>query len=125
RGACGVRGGEKGKGVGMVWLREIALLWYWARLRPGLVRQGVALAAMAASVLVLMATGSRSAFLGLAILGILLQTGPSAYRIPAAQLSVLVAVAILAGAVLVPREGLGRMIRFKPGKGPVGARPSA
>jgi len=125
RAASSVTVGDNPNRLGMICLIEMALLWYWARLRPGLVRQLVALAAMGASVLVLMATGSRSAFLGLAILGILLQTGPSAYRVPAAQLSVLVAVGILAVAIMVPQEAWERMIRFNPQKGQIGASSSA
>ena len=49
-------------------------------LRPGLLRQVVAMAAMAACVMVLMATGSRSGLLGLGMLALLLQTGPQ--RLP-------------------------------------------
>ena len=58
----------------------MALFWYWAHLRPGVLRQLIAFGAMAACVMVLLATGSRSGILGLGILGVLLQTGPRAYR---------------------------------------------
>ena len=71
--------------------------------------------------MVLLATGSRSGILGLGILGILLQTGPRAYRVPATQIGILAAAGVLAVAVMVPAESWQRMIRFNPEKGEVGA----
>jgi O-antigen ligase len=105
----------------MICLIEMTLFWHWARLRPGLARQVVATAAMAACVMVLMATGSRSGILGLGMLALLLQTGPSGYRVPVAQLGVLFAAGALAVAFMVPQEAWERMIRFNPAKGEVGA----
>jgi len=70
---------------------------------------------------VLMATGSRSGILGLAVLALLLQSGPRPYRLPTAQIGVLVAVGVLAVAVMVPTETWERMIRLNPQKGQVGA----
>jgi O-antigen ligase len=121
RAASSVTAGSNPNRLGMICLVEMALFWYWARLRPGRVRQIVASVAMAACLMVLLATGSRSGILGLAFLGILLQTGPRAYRVPAAQIGVLVAAGVLAVAVMVPTESWERMIRFNPAKGQVGA----
>jgi O-antigen ligase len=121
RAASSVTAGSNPNRLGMICLMEMALFWYWARLRPGLMRQVVASAAMAACVMVLLATGSRSGILGIAFLGILLQTGPRAYRVPAAQLGVLFAAGVLAVAVMVPAEAWERMIRFNPEKGEIGA----
>jgi hypothetical protein len=121
RAASSVTAGDNPNRLGMICLIEMALFWYWARLRPGVGRQLIALAAMAASLLVLMATGSRSGILGLAFLCLLLQTGPRPYRVPAPQLGVLLAVGVLSVAVMVPAETWERMIRFNPQKGQVGA----
>jgi len=121
RAASSVTSGANPNRLGMICLIEMALFWHWARLRPGLVRQLVALAAMAACIMVLMATGSRSGILGLGILALLLQTGPSGYRVPVAQIGVLVAAGTLAVAFMVPAEAWERMIRFNPEKGEVGA----
>jgi O-antigen ligase len=121
RAASSVTAGANPNRLGMICLIEMALFWYWARLRPGVVRQVVATAAMAACVMVLLATGSRSGILGLALLGLLLQTGPRAHRVGAAQIGVLVAAGAVAVAVMVPPEAWERMIRFNPEKGQVGA----
>jgi hypothetical protein len=107
--------------LGMICLIEMALFWHWARLRPGLMRQVIASLAMAASVVVLMATGSRSGILGLAILAVLLQTGPRTFRVPMAQIGVLVAAGALSVVFIVPQEAWERMIRLNPEKGEVGA----
>jgi len=121
RAASSVTAGSNPNRLGMICLMEMALFWYWARLRPGVIRQGIAMAAMMGCVLVLMATGSRSGILGLGLLGILLQTGPRKHRVPAPQIALMVAVGVVAVASLVPREAWERMIRFNAEKGEVGA----
>jgi len=121
RAASSVTAGSNPNRLGMICLIEMALFWYWARLRPGALRQIIASVAMAACLMVLLATGSRSGILGLGILGILLQTGPRAYRVPATQIGILAAAGVLAVAVMVPAESWQRMIRFNPEKGEVGA----
>src|SRR5262245_28233843 len=60
RAASSVTAGANPNRLGMICLIEMALFWYCARLRPGLARQVVASVAMAACLMVLMATGSRS-----------------------------------------------------------------
>ena len=87
-------------------------------------RQIVALAAISASLLVLMATGSRSASLGLGVLGIMLQTGPKRFRVPAPQLGAMIVAGMLAVVAVVPQEAWERMIRFNPERGEVGASSS-
>src|SRR4029453_16524384 len=119
RAASSVTAGANPNRLGMICLIEMALFWHWARLRPGLARQVVASAAMAACVMVLMATGSRSGILGLGVLVILLQSGPRAYRLPTAQIGVLIAVGVLSVAVMVPAETWGGVTRFNPQKGRV------
>jgi O-antigen ligase len=99
----------------------MALFWYWAQARPGFLRQVVAFVAMAACVMVLMATGSRSAILGLVALGVILQTAPRGYRVRAPQFAMLAAVGALTVALFVPPETFSRMIDFTPQKGEVGA----
>jgi hypothetical protein len=121
RAASSVTAGSNPNRLGMICLMEMALFWYWARLRPGLTRQVIAMAAMLGCLLVLMATGSRSGILGLGLLGILLQTGPRRHRVPTAQIGVMVAAGVLSVAALVPREAWERMIRFSAERGEIGA----
>ncbi len=121
RAASSVTAGANPNRLGMICLIEMALFWYWAQARPGMRRQVVAFVAMAACVMVLMATGSRSAILGLVALGVILQTAPRAYRIGAPQFGMLAAVGALTVALFVPPETFSRMIDFTPTKGEVGA----
>lgn len=121
RAASSVTAGSNPNRLGMICLMEMALFWYWARLRPNVLRQGIAMAAMMGCVLVLMATGSRSGILGLGLLGILLQTGPRQHRVPPPQIAMMALVGVVAVGSLVPREAWERMIRFNAEKGEVGA----
>src|SRR4029450_9274321 len=57
RAASSVTAGANPNRLGLMFLIEMALFWHWARLRPGLARQVVVSAAMAACVMVLMETG--------------------------------------------------------------------
>ncbi len=121
RAASSLTSGHNPNRLGMICLIEIALFWHWARLRPGLPRQIVATVAMAASMMVLMATGSRSGLLGLAVLGVVLQTGAPKFRVPATQIGLMLGAAALSVATLVPAEAWERMVRFDAEKGEVGA----
>jgi hypothetical protein len=121
RAASSLTSGHNPNRLGMICLIEIALFWHWARLRPGLLRQVVASVAMGASMMVLMATGSRSGLLGLAVLGLVLQSGPRKFRVPATQIGLMLAAAALSVATLVPQEAWERMVRFDAEKGEVGA----
>src|SRR4029453_13389461 len=69
-----------------------------------------------------MGRGARSGILGVGVLAILLQSGPRAYRLPTAQIGVLIAVGVLSVAVMVPAERGEGMIRLNPQKGQAGAR---
>jgi O-antigen ligase len=124
RAASSVTAGSNPNKLGMICLMEMALFWHWGRLRPGALRQFVAMAAMAGSLLVLMATGSRSAFLGLGVLGLMLQSGPRRFRVPAPQLGMMFAAGVVAVIALVPPEAWERMVRFSPERGEVGASSS-
>jgi hypothetical protein len=119
-----VTAGSNPNRLGMICLMEMALFWHWGKLRAGFIRQVVALTAMIGCLLVLMATGSRSAILGLGMLAILMQTGPKAFRVPAPQIGGIVLVGAIAVTTLVPRDAWERMIRFNPERGEVGASSS-
>ncbi|HEV7733121.1 MAG TPA: O-antigen ligase family protein [Candidatus Binatia bacterium] len=121
RAAASVTSGANPNRLAMICLVEMACWWFWAHARPGNVRRLIAFAAMGASVIVLLSTGSRSGLLGLGVLGILLQTGPKSYRVPAAQIGMFAAVGVLAVATMVPAESWTRMITFNPEKGEIGA----
>lgn len=121
RAAASVTSGANPNRLAMICLMEMACWWFWAHARPGTARRLIAFAAMGASVMVLMATGSRSGLLGLGVLGILLQTGPKSYRVPVAQIGLLVCVGAFAVVTMVPAESWQRMITFNPDKGEIGA----
>jgi O-antigen ligase len=105
----------------MICLIEIACWWFWARSRPGMMRQAIALAAMGASTMVIFGTGSRSGLLGVGVLGVLLQTSQRRFRVPTGQIALLGAAAVFAVVTLVPAEAWQRMIAFNPQKGEIGA----
>jgi hypothetical protein len=107
--------------LAMICLIEVACWWFWARTRPTAVRQLVAYGAMATSVMVLFGTGSRSGLLGVAVLGVILQTGPRGFRVSTAQIGLLGAAAIFAVVTMVPAESWERMINFNPQRGEIGA----
>jgi O-antigen ligase len=81
----------------------------------------LSLAAMAASVMVLFGTGSRSGLLGLGVFGILLYSSPRGFRPSAGHVGLLVASAVFAVATMVPAESWNRMINFSPERGEIGA----
>ena len=120
RAASSVTLGTNANRLGMICLIEIALIWHWSRMRPGILRHGLAMVAMMACVTVLMATGSRSGILGLGMFAILMQTGPRHHRVSAPVVGVLILVGTLAVATLVPAEAWQRMIRFDPQRGESG-----
>jgi O-antigen ligase len=121
RAAASVTSGANPNRLAMICLMEIACWWFWAHARPGTVRRILSFAAMGACVMVLMATGSRSGLLGLGVLGLLLQTGPRSFRVPATQIGLLVACGAFAVVTMVPAESWNRMITFNPDKGEIGA----
>jgi hypothetical protein len=121
RAAASVTAGANPNRLAMICLMEITCWWFWANSRPGIARRLISVAAMAASVMVLLATGSRSGLLGMCLLGVLLQTGPRHFRVPTYQLGLMAAAGALAIATMVPAESWTRMTTFNPEKGEIGA----
>src|SRR5262249_47918300 len=116
-----VTSGANPNRLAMICLVEIACWWFWARSRPGLLRQVVAMGAMASCTMVIFGTGSRSGLLGVGVLGVLLQRSPREYRVPAAYIGILGVFALFAILTLVPQEAWERMITFNPQRGEIGA----
>jgi O-antigen ligase len=119
--AASVTSGANPNRLAMICLIEIACFWFWARARPSLLRQVIALAAMGSSVMVLFGTGSRSGLLGIGVLGILLWTSPRGFRISLPHIGLMAAAAVFAVATIVPTDSFERMINFTPEKGETGA----
>jgi hypothetical protein len=119
--SASVTSGANPNRLAMICLMEIACWWFWARSRPGIVRQAVALGVMASCTMVIFGTGSRSGLLGVGVLGVLLQTSPRRFRVPTRQIALLGAAAVFAVATMVPAEAWERMITFNPQKGEIGA----
>jgi O-antigen ligase len=107
--------------LALICLIEVACLWFWARSRPGILRQLVALGLMGGAVIVTFGTGSRSGLLGVGILGLLLQTSTKQFRVPTVQLAALVGAGVLAVLVIVPAGSFQRMITFEAEQGEVAA----
>src|SRR5262249_2793307 len=78
--------------LAMICLTEVGCWWFWYRMRPSKLRRAIASAAIAAAVLVVFASGSRSGLLGCGVLLLLLQTGPREYRVPMSQVALMVGV---------------------------------
>ena len=116
-----VTSGANPNRLAMICLLEVAMWWFWARSRPGIIRNFIALGAMGGSVMVVFGTGSRSGLLGVGLLGFLLQTSPRKFRVPYAQLGLLVVAAVFAIVVVVPPEAWQRMITFNPQQGEIAA----
>jgi O-antigen ligase len=104
--------GANANRLAMICLMQVACWWYWAMSRPGVWRRITAYTAIGASLLVVFATGSRSALLGTGVLVVLLRTGPSRFRIPVVPLGALAMFGILAVATVTPPEAWQRMLRF-------------
>src|SRR5262245_14655392 len=116
-----VTSGSNPNRLGMICLIEMVLFWFWAQTRPGIVRQLIAFGAIGAAGLVLLATGSRSGLLGLGVTGLLLQTGPRRFRLPAWEVGLFGVLGVVAIIALVPAETWQRMATMMPEKGQIGA----
>ena len=116
-----VTSGANPNRLAMICLIEVACFWFWAKSRPGIIRQLIALGAMGACTMVIFGTGSRSGLLGVGVLGVLLQISPKRYRVPTYQLGALAVAGVFAVVVMVPPEAWERMIDFMPQKGEIGA----
>ena len=121
RAQASVTAGANPNKLAMICLMEVAMWWFWARSRPGNLRRLIAYGACGSSVLVLLVTGSRSGFLGMFALGVLLQTGPRGYRVTPVQIGSLILMGLLLAVTVVPTETLSRMVALNPDKGEVGA----
>lgn len=121
RAAASVTAGANPNRLAMICLMQVACWWFWAHARTGRVRQLVALGAMGAAMVVCLATGSRSGLLGIGVLGLVLQAGPRAYRVPLPHLALVVLFGALAVATIVPEESWNRMTNFTPERGEIGA----
>jgi hypothetical protein len=107
--------------LAMICLIEMMMWWFWSKLKPGIIRQAIALPAVASAGLVLLATGSRSGLLGLGVTGLLLQTGPRRFRLPTWQVGLFSVLGIVAIIMIVPAETWQRMSTMVPEKGQIGA----
>jgi len=114
RAAASVTAGGNSNKLAMICLMEMGCWWYWGLSRPGQLRRIISLGAIGASVLVLFATGSRSGMLGAVVFGVLIQTGPRAFRVPIRYIAFgLVATAAVI-ATAIPARDLARMTHFTP-----------
>ena len=112
RTTASVTAGANANRLAMICLMQIACWWTWAVARGSTMRRGIAMGAIAASLLVVLASGSRSGLLGCAVLAVLLQSGPRRYRVPPFQIGVLVLAGAIAIATVVPPEAWQRMLSF-------------
>lgn len=121
RAAASFTAGANPNRLAMICLIEMALWWYWMQARPGTWRRLWGLAALGASMAVLLGTGSRSGLMGFVVLFALLQTGPKQFRVKAPQIGMGLVVGALAVITLVPPAAWDRMTNFSPDKGEIGA----
>jgi hypothetical protein len=125
RAAASLTAGANPNRLAMICLMEVACWWYWSQARSGLLRRLVAYGAIAGSMLTLLATGSRSGLLGCGALALALQTGPKRFRVPASQIALGLAAAVLLVVTVIPAADWQRMIAFFPDPHTVGASSSA
>jgi O-antigen ligase len=109
RAAASVTAGSNANKLAMICLMEIACWWFWSLSRPGGLRRMTALGAIGAALLILLATGSRSGFLGTVVLAGLLQTGARHYRLPMRHLLLAGFVSFVIIATVVPQAAVDRM----------------
>ncbi len=121
RAAASVTSGANPNRLAMICCMEIACWWFWCQSRPGTFRRILGMACIGGSLLVILATGSRSGLMGLGCLLIAMQTGTKRFRVPTTHLAAAFVFGALAVASVVPPEAWERMIRFNPEKGEIGA----
>jgi O-antigen ligase len=109
-----VTAGSNPNRLAMICLMEIACWWCWVVARRGALRWVSAGVAIGGALLVVLASGSRSGFLGCLVLGLLLQSGPRRYRLSVFQLGMITLVGAIAVATVVPPEAWERMLAFSP-----------
>ena len=112
RAMASVTAGANANRLAMICLMEVAALWCWLRARPSPRRWLVAGPGMAGALVVVLASGSRSGLLGIGVLGVLMQTGPRRFRVPAAHMLLAFCAGLIAVAYIVPPEAWERMLVF-------------
>lgn len=121
RAEASITAGSNPNRLGMICLMEVACWWFWAVSRPTATRFLFALGAIAGSMAVLLATGSRSALLGCGVLALALETGVRKYRVPLPAMIAGAVVGLALVVTIVPPESWQRMITLAPEQGEVGA----
>lgn len=124
RATASLTAGSNSNKLAMICLMEVACWWYWAQARSGVARRVIAAAAIGASLIVLMITGSRSGLLGALVLGVLLQTGPRRFRATPVQVGGFALIGLVAVLTVVPVATWERMTNLVPDPGTVGASSS-
>ena len=114
RTAASVTAGSNPNRLAMICLIQVACWWFWARARPSTARMLVALAAIAASGLVWVATGSRSGALGAAVMLGLMQTSGRRFRVPSSGLAAGLGIGLLGLITIAPPLAVQRMFNFFP-----------
>jgi O-antigen ligase len=102
RAAASFTQGANANRLAMICLMEVACFYLWARATRGTPLRLFAVSAIGASLLVSLATGSRSGLIGLGVLTLLLQSGPRVFRASITQLGAATAVGALAVVTIVP-----------------------
>ncbi len=102
RAAASFTQGANANRLAMICLIEVACFYMWARAERGATPRTFAALAIGGSLLVLLATGSRSGLLGVGVLALLMQSGPRPFRASIAQLGAVTAIGALAIATIVP-----------------------
>lgn len=125
RAGASLTAGSNPNRLAMICLIEAACWWFWSHARPGFLRRAVAMAAIGASVLVLLYTGSRSGLLGVGVLFLILQSGPRRYRVPTWQVAGAVALGFVFIVTIIPDAAWERMIAFNAQAGQAGASSTA
>jgi O-antigen ligase len=121
RAAASFTAGANANRLAMIALMEVACWWFWLRARPTGFRWLVASAAVAGSLLTVLATGSRSGIVGTAVLALLLQTSPRRYRVPVSYIAALTVAGAFAVMTIVPQEAWERAITFSSERSDLGA----
>jgi len=112
RAEASVTAGANANRLALISLMEVACWWCWLKLRPSRVRWVVAGAAIAGSLVVVLATGSRSALVGCGMLAVLLQTGPRRFRATPFQIGLAALGGLVAVLTVVPPEAWQRAMTF-------------
>jgi hypothetical protein len=112
RAMASVTAGANANRLAMICLMQVACWWAWSRARHGTLSRAVATVAIGASFLVILATGSRSGFLGCGVLALLLQTGPRPYRVSPVHIGMVLLAGAIAVATVVPSQAWERMLTF-------------